>query len=71
MNEGKMEYAKFGKAGLNNNHVSFSHSNILQRARQGGGVFCMKKYLGVTLAKMLFHMCKAAISTPIQRGLFH
>jgi hypothetical protein len=33
MNDGKMEYAKFGKVGLNNG-VSLSHSNILQRAHQ-------------------------------------
>ena len=70
MNEGKMEYTKFGKVGLNNNHLSFSHSNILQRAHQGG-VFCKNKYLGVTLAMTLCHMCKVAISTLIQRGLFH
>ena len=35
MNEGKLEYAKFGKVGLNN-HVSLSPSNILQRAHQWG-----------------------------------
>ena len=33
MNKGKMKYTKFGKVGLNN-HVSLSHSNILQSAHQ-------------------------------------
>lgn len=33
MNERKMEYAKFGKVGLNN-HASLSHSNTLQRVHQ-------------------------------------
>ena len=33
MNEGKIEYAKFGKVGLNN-CVSSPHHNILQRVHQ-------------------------------------
>lgn len=46
MNVGKLEYTKFGKVGLNN-HVSFSHSSILQMVHQWA-CFCMKKPLGVT-----------------------
>ena len=41
MNQGTMEYAKFGKVRLNN-YVGLSHSNILQRAHQWA-CFCMKK----------------------------
>lgn len=33
MNDGKMEYVKFSKAGLNN-LVSLSHNNILQKAHK-------------------------------------
>lgn len=33
MNEGHMEYAKFGNVGLNN-HANLSHSNILQHAHE-------------------------------------
>ena len=40
MNEGKINYAKFGKVGLNN-HVSFSHHNILHMVHQWAN-FCMK-----------------------------
>jgi hypothetical protein len=45
------------------NHVSLSHSNILQRTHEWAR-FCMKKQLGVTLPGILFHMCK------IPHGLF-
>lgn len=37
MNEGKMEYAKFGKVGMNN-HMSLSPSYILQRAQKWGPI---------------------------------
>ena len=47
MNEGNMEYAKIGKVGLKN-HVSLSHSNVLQRANQWA-ILCMKEHLGVSL----------------------
>jgi hypothetical protein len=57
MNEGKMEYAKFGKVGFNN-YVNLSHSNILQRAHQWTR-FRMRKHLGVTFLGTLFHMCKS------------
>ena len=57
MNEGKMEYVKFGRAKLNN-RVSLSYSNIFQRAHQWA-CFRMKKYLGVTHARTLFHICKS------------
>jgi hypothetical protein len=57
MNQGTMEYANLGKVGLNN-CVGLSHNNILQRAHQLAH-FCMKKYLGVTLAVTPFHMCKS------------
>lgn len=56
-NEGKMQYAKYGKVGLNNS-VCLSHSNILQMAYQQT-CFGMKKYLGVTLVGMFFHICKS------------
>ena len=52
-----MEYVKFEKVGLSN-HVSFSHSNILQRVYQWG-FFRMKKHLGVILVGILFHVCKS------------
>ena len=48
---------KFGKVGLKN-HVSLSHSNILQKAHQWAQ-FCMEKYLGVSLLDTLFYMCKS------------
>lgn len=57
MNEGKMEYAKFEKVGLNN-CVSLSQSNMLQRAHQRAR-FHIKKYLGATLDGTLFHLCKS------------
>lgn len=57
MNECKLEYAKFGKVGLNN-HVSLCDSNMLQSAHQWT-CFCMKKHLGVALLDTLFHMCKS------------
>ena len=56
MNEGKLEYVKFGKVGLNN-HVSLSHNIILQRAHQWSCSH-MKKHLGVILPNILFYMCK-------------
>jgi hypothetical protein len=57
MNDGKLEYTKFGKVNLNN-CVSLSHSKILQRAHQWAHC-CMKKHLGATLPNNLFHMCKS------------
>lgn len=49
MNNGKMEYTKFGKVGLNNHdHVNLPHSTVLQKAHQWAR-FCMKKHFGVTL----------------------
>lgn len=59
MNDGKMEYAKFKKVRrIGNNYVSLSHSNVLQRAHQWA-IFRMKKHLGVTFPRTLFHMCKS------------
>ena len=52
MNEGKMEYAKFGRMGLKN-LVSLSHNNILQCAHQWAR-FCMKKHVGDSLPGMFF-----------------
>jgi hypothetical protein len=40
-NEGKMEYAKFEKVGLNN-HANLSHSNILRKAHQWDNFFYEK-----------------------------
>ena len=57
MSDGKMEYENFGKVGLNN-HMSPSHSNILQRAHQWSH-FHMKKHLGATLPGTLYRMCKS------------
>ena len=57
MNDGKLEYAKFGKIGLNNS-VCPSHSNTLQRAHQWAH-FRMKKHLGVTLPGTLYHISKS------------
>lgn len=48
MNEGKMKHVEFEKVGLNN-HVSLSHSNILQSAHQHA-LLRMRKHLGATLA---------------------
>jgi hypothetical protein len=47
---GKMEYTKFGKVGLNN-RVSLSHSNVLQRAHQWTH-FRMKKHFGALLLEL-------------------
>ena len=60
-----MEYVKFDKMGLNN-HVSLSHSNIPQRAHQWAR-FHTKKHLGVTLANILYHMCKSGQLYPYPR----
>lgn len=57
MNDGKLEYVKFRKIGLNN-RVCLSHSNILQRAHQWAR-FRMQKHLGVTLPITLYYMCKS------------
>jgi hypothetical protein len=62
MSEGKMAYANFGKVGPNN-HVSLSHSNILQKVHQWASFF-MKKFLGVTLYGTFYHMCKISQSYP-------
>ena len=57
INDGKMEFVKFRKVGLND-RVSPSHSNILQRAHQWAH-FHMKKNSSISLAWTLFHMCKS------------
>lgn len=57
MNDGEMEYAKFGKVGLNN-QVSLSHIRNSQRAHQWARI-CMKKHLVVTLIATLYHICKS------------
>ena len=56
MNDGKLEYVKLGKVGLNN-RVSLPHSDVLQRAHQRVR-FHMTKHLGVALPGTLYHMCK-------------
>ena len=48
MNNGKMEYTKFGKVGLNK-HVNSPHIIVPQKAHQWVR-FRMKKHFGVTLA---------------------
>ena len=51
MNEGTMEYAKFGEVNLKN-RVSLNDSNSLERAQ-----FHMEKPSGISLPGILFHMC--------------
>ena len=62
VNEVKMEYAVVGKVSFKN-HVSFSDSNISQRAHQWPRVD-VKKYLGVSLPGTLFYMCKSGHLNP-------
>ena len=57
LNEGKSEYARFGKVGLTVMWVSFIVT-FLQMAHEWA-CFQMKKHLGVTLPNTLFHMCKS------------
>ena len=68
VNEDKLEYAKFGKVGLNN-HVSLSHSIILQMTHQWGS-FSHEKHLGVIHPNTLFHMCQNGQFYPNPMGLF-
>ena len=55
-NDGKMEYAKLGKVGLDNS-ASLSHYNVLQRGPQRA-CLCMKKHFGATFVGTLYHVCK-------------
>ena len=59
MNDGQMEYVKFGEVGMNN-RVSLSHSNILQRPHQWAQ-FHMKKHLGVLFLTLVLHVQEWAI----------
>ena len=71
MNEGKIEYAKFGKVGLNN-CVSSPHHNILQRVHQWG-VFSYEYNIWMLLLPVTcsFTCARVGNSTQIQNGLFH
>lgn len=57
MNNGKLEYVKFGKVGLNN-CASPLDSNIFQKAHQWPH-FHKKNHLGATLPRTSLHMHKS------------
>ena len=54
-----MEYAKFGNVGLNN-HVNFSHSNILQHARQWARFHMNIHWVNLKVFPGLYSICARA-----------
>ena len=69
MNDGKMEYTKFGKVSLNN-CVSLSHNNILQKDSSMGMISHENTWV-LCLPALCFVCAKVVNSTRIQRGSFH
>jgi hypothetical protein len=63
MNEGKMEYMKFVKVGLNN-CVSLSHISLFAKG-SSMGMFSYEEIFECILAGKLFHMCKSGQFYPI------